>query len=103
MASEEQCERALEANEGRLGSLPNVVGLGVVPEDEDDPTSRRLAVAVYVTKKVPKEELEPEERIPKTLRIPGRGGRRGSRRVPVRIIEQGEVEFESFSLETPGG
>lgn len=103
MATEAQCERALEANEGRLGLLPNVVGLGIVPEDEDDPTSRSLAVAVYVTKKIPKEELEPGERIPGTLGIPGGRGHPGSRRVPVRVIEQGEVELETFGLETPGG
>lgn len=103
MATEAQCERALEANEDRLGSLPNVVGLGIVQEDEDDPTSHGLAVAVYVTKKVPKGELKPEERVPPTLIIPSRYEGDRSRQVPVRVIEQGEVELESFDLETPGG
>lgn len=103
MATEAQCELALEANEDRLGSLPNVVGLGIVPEDDDDPASRRLAVAVYVTKKVPKGDLKPEERIPPSLSIPSPHKNRQSRRVPVRVIEQGEVELESFDLEIPGG
>ncbi len=99
MASEKLCERALEAHEGHLGLLPNVVGLGIVLEDEADPAARDLAVAVYVTKKLPKEDLEPVDRIPRSIEV---RDRRGTHTVPVRVIEQGEVELESPSLEGLG-
>ena len=93
MASDKLCERALEAHEEHLGSLPNVVGLGIVPESEPNQASHDLAVAVYVTKKLPKERLRLEDLIPRSLEV---RDRRGTHAVPVRVIEQGEVELESL-------
>lgn len=99
MASEKQCERALEAFEDQLGSLPNVVGMGIVPEDEADPDSSGLAVGVYVTRKLPKEELEPDELIPQRLEY---RDRRGRHTVKVRVIEQGEVQLEGAGADVIG-
>ena len=56
-----------------------------------DVVASGLAVAVYVDKKRPLEELAPEERIPETLELKDRGR---MCRVPVKVIEQGPVELE---------
>lgn len=94
MAAQKQCELALEQHEQRLIVLKNVVGLGIVPlEDRSEGTrASALAVAVYVVKKLPLEELTPREVIPPMLEV-----RRGKRitKVRTRVIEQGEVTLES--------
>ncbi|MCP3964255.1 MAG: hypothetical protein GY719_41025 [bacterium] len=92
MASEEHCLQALDLNEDELGRLANVVGLGVVSADDADPAGEELAVAVYVTEKVPSEELREEDRIPNTLTL---ANEHGEREVPVRVIVQGEVFLET--------
>ena len=86
MASRNHVHRAIELYEDELARYPNVTGIGVVPvtDDPDGPTN--LAVAVYVTRKVPRDELKAGERIPPTLEIPSRDGaqgpfRRGSSRL----------------------
>ena len=89
MGSEAVFERALEQNEQRLTKLPNVVGLGIV----DNPQGKGLAVAVYVSEKIPKEKLKRNDRIPK--RLTTQFGRQ-RRWVPVTVIEQGIVELESI-------
>jgi len=99
VATERFCERALEAHEEHLGSLPNVVGLGIVPEGDTGRAARSLAVAVYVTKKLPRDELRPEDIIPSNLEVLYR---KRMHQVPVRIVEQGEVELESPGFEGPG-
>jgi hypothetical protein len=68
-----------------------VTGIGVVPVSDDSDGPADLAVAVYVTKKVPRDELADDDRIPPTLEIPGRDG---STTVPTRIIATGEFELE---------
>lgn len=94
MAARKQCEQALEQHEQRLIALKNVVGLGIVPlEDRSDGArARDLAVAVYVVKKLPLEELPHREVIPPILEV--RRGRRTTK-VRTRVIEQGEVSLES--------
>ena len=91
MPSEKQCLRALDAHEEKLSALPNVQGLGVVSAGGEGKAGGGLAVAVYVDKKRPLEELAPEERIPETLELKDRGR---MCRVPVKVIEQGPVELE---------
>ena len=91
MSSEEQCVQALELHEGKLSALTNVQGLGIVAEDGETAVSDKLAVAVYVEKKVPVEKLAPEHRIPATLEIPDGDG---FHQVSVRVIEQGPVWAE---------
>lgn len=92
MASESRARKALEEHEKKLITLPNVVGLGIVPLDRREPRSRDLAVAVYVRQKVPESELAEGELIPPYLELSGRGRRVD--RVPTRVIETGEIEFE---------
>ena len=91
MASQKKCEEALDLHADLLSALSNVVGLGVVPET-DRGSSKRFALAVYVKQKLPSEQLDPGDVVPKTLEVPGRG--RSSSRVKTRVIEQGEVTLE---------
>jgi hypothetical protein len=82
MASKMHCERALNRYEEMLGTLDNVVGLGIVPAGKD------YAVAVYVADR--KAKLAS---IPKSLSVPGKSG---DVEVPVRVIEQGPIMKESL-------
>ena len=54
-------EAVKQKYEERLMRLPNVVGVGIGER------SNKAVIAVFVTHKVPKSELNPEEIIPKTL------------------------------------
>jgi hypothetical protein len=97
MASRRNVERAIELYEEELAGYPNVTGIGVVPATDDSDGPADLAVAVYVSKKVRRDELADEDRIPPTLEIPGR---EGSTTVPTRIIATGEFELEGgFDIE----
>jgi hypothetical protein len=98
VAKEKSCERALAEHEDQLGALPNVTGLGIVPVVEGESGSSNLAVAVYVTHKVPMEELDEDEVIPKRLSYDADGE---TRWVPVKVIEQGPVSLERGPVE-PG-
>jgi hypothetical protein len=93
MATQVQCRRALDLFESELSKRKNVVGLGIVPADEDKSgTGRRdCAVAVYVKKKVPEQSLPEKDVVPDSLTIPGRNG---PVRVRTRVIQQGEVRLE---------
>ncbi len=93
MATQSQCERALDLFEEDLSRRKNVVGLGIVSADSDDLAAGRqgLAVAVYVRKKMPASRLSEKDRVPEILCVPGRNG---SVQVPTRVIEQGEVRME---------
>ena len=99
MAKQAQAERALNRHEQMLSKLKNVVGLGIVPteETEDQQGSQELAVAVYVTKKMPLGKLSSQDQVPKSLTISGKSG---DITVPVRVIEQGLVQKESLGKET---
>ncbi len=93
MATQVQCQRALELFESELSKRRNVVGLGIVPADEDKAGigRRDCAVAVYVKKKVPEHRLPERDMVPASLTIPGR---KGPVQVQTRVIEQGEVRLE---------
>lgn len=95
MAARKHCELALEQHEQKLIVLKNVVGLGIVPLEEgaDGTPSRDLAVAVYVVKKLPVEELHAEDVVPKTLKV---RQNKKTTEVRTRVIEQGEVSLESL-------
>ena len=90
-SKEAKYRRALEFHEERLSRLPNVVGLGIT---EDPRRSRKgrpaLAVGIYVSKLVPREELEADQVIPKRLTI-GKGTHRW---VHTRVIESGSFHAE---------
>ena len=65
----------------------------MLEERSDGAPSSDLAVAVYVVKKLPLEELAPNEVIPSLLEV--RQGKRVAK-VRTRVIEQGEVSLESL-------
>ena len=94
MATRSQCKRALDVFEDRLSSLKNVVGLGIVPaQDAPSPTGKQdLSLGVYVTKKLPVDQLSPAHVVPPILMLRSRG-----KDIPVktRIIEIGAVSLES--------
>ena len=72
-SKEGKYRRALEFHEKRLSRLPNVVGLGITEDPRRSKKGRpALAVGVYVSKLVPREELEDDEIIPRRLTI-GKG------------------------------
>ena len=97
MASRNHVQRAIELYEEELARYPNVTGLGVVPVTDDPESPADLAVAVYVTRKVPRRELKASERIPPTLEIPSRDG---AQDVPTRVIATGEFALEDqFDVE----
>lgn len=97
MATRNHVRRAIELYQEQLAGYPNVTGIGVVPLKDHPEGPADLAVAVYVTRKVPSDELEPEERIPSMLEIPSRDG---SRSVPTRVIATGDFELEGqFDIE----
>lgn len=60
MATQKQCEIALEQFADALSRLKNVVGLGVVQAD-DEGNRRNCAVGVYVKKKVPIAKLSAKD------------------------------------------
>ncbi|HEX5103000.1 MAG TPA: hypothetical protein VFV87_04275 [Pirellulaceae bacterium] len=91
MASRVQAQKALEIHEQKLSGCKNVVGLGIVPADEES-GSKDLAVAVYVKKKLPLSKLAKDQVVPETLPVPGRGK---VVQVPTRVIEQDKVELEA--------
>lgn len=91
MATEAQCLPALNEHEADLGRRKNVVGLGVVPLDEDEGSKGGMAVAVYVEKLA--SGLTEKGIVPKTLAV--RKGRHVVE-VPTRIIEQGKVVLENL-------
>jgi hypothetical protein len=91
MASRSQAQKALQLHEQSLSGCKNVVGLGIVPADEEA-GSKDLAVAVYVTKKLPLSKLKKSQVVPQTLAVPGKGK---TVQVPTRVIEQGKVELEA--------
>jgi hypothetical protein len=95
MATEAQCQRALDLFEDELSLRQNVVRSGIVPTDQESPSHRGgMAVAVYVVKKLPSSRLSPRDLVPETLRLPSK---RGIVEVPTRVIEQ-----ETLRLETAG-
>lgn len=91
MASRTLCKKALDLNEERLSAFPHVVGLGIDERGRGD-----NAVAVYVEKKLPPSQLQPNERVPTRLYVTSGGTRRA---VPVRVFEQGPVTLEGPGFE----
>jgi len=92
MATQKQAKRALDLFEHSLSQRPNVVGLGIVPKDEQG-SKGGMAVGVYVSKKLSQDLLGADELVPDHLEIPGKNN---SVVVPTKVIEQGEVRLESL-------
>lgn len=88
MATEDEARQVVSACAGHLTTLPNVVGVGVVPSEG---AAAEAAVAVYVRTKVPKEALRPEEIVPKSLSCLVDDGQ--SLHAPTQVIEVGDIKF----------
>ena len=74
------------------GGLPNVVGVGLGLKEKDRTRTDQLAVVVFVTHKIPKEELVSQELVPRKV-----GG------LETDVIEIGEVRLlDSRTTRTPG-
>ena len=95
MASKATFEHALDEYDEQLSGFPNVVGLGIVSFDEKNIKSKRLAIGVYVSHKVPRQELDESELIPEYLEVHERGR---AQKLPVRVIEQGEITLEDQGI-----
>ncbi len=94
MATQAQCEKALDLYERDLSRRKNVVGLGIVPaKEEEGPGRRDLAVAVYVRKKIPRQRLAAKDLVPEKLEV---RGRKKVVKVATRVIEQGQVRLEGL-------
>lgn len=91
MPTKRQCKRALELHEESLSKLKAVVGLGIVKVKDAAQRGKQVAenaVAVYVKKLSSKESAA----LPKYVEINGRG--KSKIKVPLQLIEQGEVSLE---------
>jgi hypothetical protein len=94
MATQAQCEHALDLFEDELSRRKNVVGLGIVSDEEAQ--SKGCRVAVYVKKKEPAGKLSKKDLVPETLTVPGHDG---PIQIPTKVIEQGEVRLERVGKE----
>lgn len=87
MAKAEQVLQALDLFGDELTRKENVVGVGRVPNGPDE--AGDWCLAVYVSKKVPENQLAGKDLVPKTLEVPGQEDP-----VTTKVIEQGVVELE---------
>ena len=91
MATSKQAMAALNAYGDSLTRLQNVVGIGIVAACDDRPEEQ--VVGVYVARKVPLEELDLTEVVPKVLVLePGSL----KLKIPTRVIEQGRISKETL-------
>ncbi|HYO76952.1 MAG TPA: hypothetical protein VE010_10855 [Thermoanaerobaculia bacterium] len=79
MIGDDDVRRILDVHADALSILPNVVGVGIV-----DGALGESAVAVYVSRKVPQEQLPEEAVVPKELGVDDLKAR-------TRVIEVGEI------------
>lgn len=91
MAKAEHVKRALDLFGDELARKENVVGLGRVPAGENEPGD--WCLAVYVSRKVPADQLAGKDLVPKTLEVPGKTE---GHPVATKVIEQGVVGLESL-------
>ena len=107
MATAHQAARAAQMHAEGLSAYPNVVAIGTRPMGDTPGTKRTKdtkssegahAVAVYVSRKVPNEQLHENEQLPSYVEVPGPSG---TERVPVVVIESGVIrpEDEAASAE----
>ena len=97
MATARQATRAAQMHADDLSAYPNVVGIGTRRVDDDatkatEGTDIEHAVAVYVSRKVPADQLDDDERLPAYVEVPEPSG---TERVPVVVIETGVIEPET--------
>lgn len=93
MATPQQARQAADQHADDLSAYPHVVGIGTrpvrdAPPDRDD----GHAVAIYVDRKVPNDQLRPDERLPDSVEVAAAGT---TTRVPVVVVEVGAFEPET--------
>ena len=100
--TDQQILRVLDVYESRLEKRAGVVGMGIVRLDREEWKTKgsTRAIAVYVRKKIPENELSPKDVIPPYLKMDV-GGRIVD--VPTKVIEQGDVCFQSVDEKTSLG
>lgn len=76
----ERTKEIMKRNRDRLMKLHNVVGVGIGRKVVGGRLSDRVAIRIYVVKKVPPERLSEEQHIPK--KVEG---------VPTDVVEVGEI------------
>lgn len=62
-----QARAAKERHGARLLNLPNVVALGIGPRAAPASGAEGIAIKVFVSRKVPLEQLQPHEVVPREL------------------------------------
>lgn len=93
MATPQQARQAADQHAGDLSTYPNVVGIGTQPVEEASAgTDDGHAVAVYVSRKVPSEQLRTDERLPASVDVAAAGA---TTTVPVVVVEVGAFDPET--------
>jgi hypothetical protein len=95
MATETDVKKALDVYSQELQKVPNVRGFGIGEKTTGGHTSGRLALLVYVSKKVPPEHLSPSALLPSAVEVRDEKG--DTRSVPVDVVELGELASEKAS------
>ena len=90
--TEPDVRRALDEHGAMLYKFPSVQGTGVGEQISGGVPTGRLAVKVYVDKKLPLDKMDPKNVLPKSLKIDGSTG--DSREIPVDVVETGKLSFE---------
>lgn len=85
------CLWGLEARAERLRRLPNVVGVGVGRRRRRKRYGLEPVVTVFVSQKPDRESLEPDQRIPRRLRLRRKDG--SLLWVPVDVVKSGELRL----------
>ncbi len=90
MAMRAECQRVLARYQNLLSQRRNVVGLGIVSCNRVLRLTRpdELAVAVYVSRKIPLDQHSQDDVVPHVLLVRDGGP---AIEVPVKVIEQGTI------------
>jgi hypothetical protein len=87
-------DASLQAILDRLSALPNVVGCFVGYKRTGRRRTKRLAIVCCVTRKIPRSQLRPGDRLPSVIRWTE--GRRFVRKIPTDVQEWGTSGRQAF-------
>ena len=85
---------SLQAILDRLSAVPNVVGCFVGYKRKGRRKTKRLAIVCCVTRKIPRSQLRPADRLPRMIRWTE--GRRFVRKIPTDVQEWGASGRQAF-------
>jgi hypothetical protein len=92
VATPQQARQAADEHADDLSAYPNVVGIGTQPVGEASAgKGDGHAVAVYVSRKVPDDQLRTDERLPASVEVAAAGA---TTKVPVVVVEVGAFDPE---------